>query len=95
VVVSFEVDNFVEVADSVPLHIVNPPRNAWPVIGRKELACVIAIPESSQDTFLPDSLKAVVDLKNITKGEYKIFPTVVGLPPYSRVIELDSISIKF
>ena len=95
VVVSFEVDNFVEVADSVPLQIVNPPRNAWPVIGRKELACVIAIPESSQDTFSPDSLKAVVDLKNITKGEYKIFPTVVGLPPYSRVIKLDSISIKF
>jgi|SRR5687768_12293440 hypothetical protein len=95
VLISFEVDNFVEVRDSVSLEIINPPRNAWPVIGRKELACTVAIPESSQSTFSPDSLKAVVDLKRVTKGEYKILPTIKGLPPYSRVIELDSISIKF
>lgn len=93
--VSFEVDNFIEIQDSVLLEITNPPKNAWPVIGRKELACTISIPESYQNKFSTDSLKAVVDLKNVTKGEYKILPLIKGLPPYSRVIALDSISIKF
>jgi hypothetical protein len=93
--VAFEVDNYVEVADSVRLKVINPPKNSWPVIGGKKLACTFLIPESLQQTFSSDSLTAVVNLKNITKGERKILPTIVGLPPYSRVLKLDSISIKF
>lgn len=95
VTVTFEVDDYVEIEDSVRLKIINPPKHAWPVIGGKKLACTIAVPESYQNTFSRDSLTAMVDLKNITKGEKKILPTIVGLPPYSRVVELDSVSIKF
>jgi hypothetical protein len=93
--VAFEVDNYVEVADSVRLKVINPPKNSWPVIGGKKLACTFLIPESLQQTFSSDSLTAIVNLRNITKGERKILPTIVGLPPYSRVVKLDSISIKF
>lgn len=93
--VTFQVDNFIEIEDSVRLEIINPPKQSWPVIGGKKLACAISIPESFRNTFSSDSLKALVDLRNITRGEKKILPTIVGLPPYSRVVKLDSISIKF
>jgi hypothetical protein len=95
VLVSFQVDRYVELENSIPLEIVNPPKNSWPVIEGKKLECTVAIPESSQNTFAPDSMKAVVDLASVTKGENKLLPILVGLPPYSRIIKLDSISIKF
>ena len=95
VFVGFSVDNYIEIRDSVKLQLVNPPRNSVPVIGGKKLACTFAIPEYTQETFSPDSVKAVVDLTNITRGERKVLPNIVGLPEYSRVVELDSISIKF
>ncbi len=93
--VAFDVDSYVEITDSVLLKVINPPKNSWPVIGGKKLACTFSIPESRQQTFSADSLTAVVNLKNITRGERKILPTIVGLPPYSYVVKLDSISIKF
>lgn len=95
VFVAFDVDNYVEITDSVLLKVINPPKNSWPVIGGKKLACTFSIPESRQQTFSSDSLTAIVDLRNITRGERKILPTIVGLPPYSYVLKLDSISIKF
>ncbi|WP_276367672.1 hypothetical protein [Chryseolinea sp. H1M3-3] len=93
--VSFRVDRYIEVEDSVKLEIINPPKNAWTVIGEKKLAFTAAVPQSFQKSFSVDSLRALVDLKNITKGEKKILPKIEGLPPYSRVVKLDSISVKF
>ena len=95
VLVTFQVDRYVEIENSIPLEIANPPKNSWPVIEGKKLECTVAIPESAQNTFAPDSMKAVVDLENVTKGQKKLLPIIVGLPPYSRIIKLDSISIKF
>ncbi len=93
--VNFEVDNYVEIVDSVTLEVANPPKHAWPFIEGKELVCTIAIPESHRNTFSANSLKAVVDLKNVTKGEKKVLPIIAGLPPFARVVKLDSVSIKF
>jgi hypothetical protein len=93
--VAFEVDNFIEVQDSVRLKVVNPPKNSWPFIEGKEIVCTLAIPESIRRSFSADSLRAVVDLRNIKKGENKVLPTIVGLPPFARVVKVDSIAIKF
>ena len=93
--VSFEVDRYIEIKDSIVLEIANPPKGSWPVIGGKKLSCTIVMPESFQSGYSPDSLKAVVDLKNFTRGEKKLAPTIVGLPPYSYVTRVDSVSIKF
>jgi hypothetical protein len=93
--VSFDVDKYIEIEDSIVLEIANPPKGSWPVIGGKKLSCTIALPESFQSSYSPDSLKAVVDLKNFTRGESKLAPSVVGLPPYSYVVKVDSVSIKF
>jgi hypothetical protein len=95
VFVSFQVDRLVEIEHSVPLEVINPPRNSWPVIGGKNLPLTFAVAESFQNSFSRDSLKAIVDLSHITKGEKKLLPTIIGLPPYSQVIKLDSVTIKF
>lgn len=93
--VTFDVDRYVEVEDSVRLEIVNPPRGSWPVIGGKKLACTIAVPESSHESFSTDSLRAVVDLRDFKRGEQKLRPVIVGLPAYSYVVDVDSVLIKF
>ena len=95
VAVSFQVDNFIEVEDSVRLKVVNPPKHSWPFIEGKEIVCTLAIPESSQGSFSADSLRALVDLRNVKKGENKVLPMIVGLPPFARVVRIDSIAIKF
>jgi hypothetical protein len=95
VAVKFQVDNFVEVEDSIRLKVANPPKNSWPFIEGKEIVCTVAIPESAQGSFSQDSLYALVDLRNVKKGENKILPTIVGLPPFGRVVKIDSIAIKF
>ncbi|HTE31762.1 MAG TPA: hypothetical protein VK666_15380 [Chryseolinea sp.] len=93
--ITFDVDKLTEVSDSVKLTVINAPKQALQVIERKRLACTVAIPEGSLDTFSLDSVKAVLDLKNLTRGVKKIFPTLKGLPPYSEVVRLDSVVIKF
>jgi hypothetical protein len=42
-----------------------------------------------------DSVNAVVDLENFSKGQAKVLPSLEGLPPFTKVIKVDSISIKF
>lgn len=93
--VSFDVDRYIEIEDSVRLAIANPPKGSWPVIGDKKLAVTIAVPDGAQDTFFMDSLKAVVDLKDFKRGEQKLVPKIVGLPKYSYVVDVDSVLIKF
>jgi hypothetical protein len=95
VAVNFQVDNFIEIKDSVKLAVANPPKNAWPFIEGKELSCTIAVPESAMDKFSPDSLRAVINLQNVTKGKRKVLPILTGLPPYTRIVKLDSVTIKF
>ena len=93
--IAFNVDKLIELNDSVTLKVVNAPKQAWQVIERKRLACTVAIPEGEMDNFRIDSVKAVLNLKNLTKGVKKIMPTLTGLPPYSKVVKLDSVVIKF
>lgn len=93
--ITFNVDRLVELNDSVTLKVVNAPKQAWQVIERKQLACSIAIPEGEMDNFHIDSVTAVINLKNLTKGVKKIMPMLTGLPPYSRIVKLDSVVIKF
>jgi len=95
VTVSFDVDQLIEVRDSVLLKVINAPKQAWQVIERKELACTFAIPERAVESYNSDSVKAVLDLSGLTKGVKKIMPVLEGLPEYSKVLKLDSVVIKF
>jgi hypothetical protein len=93
--VSFRVDKLVEVSDSVHLAVSNAPKNSWPFIERQKVPCKIAIPERSLDSLQIDSVRAVLDLTGFKRGIKKIMPRLVGLPAYSRVISIDSVTIKF
>ena len=93
--ISFQVDKLIEVTDSVRIEVINMPKHAWPFIERKKLPCKIAIPQTMLSFYNADSVKAIVDLKNFKKGEKKVFPRLQGLPPFTQIIKLDSIFIKF
>ena len=92
--VEFQVDRLVEKEDSVKLKLINAPKNAWPFIERKKVTCTVAVPETMLTLYNVDSVKAVVDLENFSKGQAKILPSLEGLPPFTKVIKVDSISIK-
>lgn len=93
--VSFAVDKLVQMTDSVALKIVNYPKDANPFLGIKKLPCSFAIPEKSLKEFNIDSVRAVVDLRDFTRGIQQIKPTVEGLPRHSVVNKIDSIYVKF
>ncbi len=94
VTVRFDVAELVEVSDSVLLEFINAPDEVREV-ERKKLPYTIAVPQSLLDSFKTDSLKAVVDLKGFSKGKKKVMPQLLGMPPYSQIIALDSLFIKF
>ena len=85
----------VTVKDSVRLVIEKLPSGVWPVIGRKVIPVVVAIPQNMIGRYIADSTRAVLDLKTIKRGDRMVLPTVEGLPPYSRVLSVDSVRIKF
>ena len=93
--ISFRVDKMIEVSDSARLTVINAPKNSWPFIERQKLPCKIAIPERSLDSLKMDSVRAELDLSGFKKGVKKIMPRLKGLPTYSRVIAIDSVTIKF
>lgn len=93
--ISFQVDRLVKKDDSVTLKLINTPKNAWPVIERKKVTCTVAVPETMLTLYNADSVNAVVDLENFSKGQSKVLPSLEGLPPFTKVLKVDSISIKF
>jgi hypothetical protein len=95
VTVSFRVDRLVEVSDSATLEFVNAPRDVRAIERTKKIPCKVAIPERLLPDFVRDSLKAVVDLSEFTRGEAAVVPQIVGLPPYAKTIAVDTIRIKF
>jgi hypothetical protein len=92
--VSFNVDRLVEVKDSIDLKVQNMPKGVWPSIEGK-LPVVFAIPEALLPQYHRDSVRAVIDLHGFERGEKKILPYIEGLPQYSRIIDVDSVSVKF
>jgi hypothetical protein len=93
--VTFQVDKLIKKEDSVTLELINTPKHARPLIERKKITCTLAIPETMLKFYKVDSIRAVVDLENFPKGQVKILPSLQGLPPFTRIIKVDSVSIKF
>ena len=94
VTVAFEVEELVEVSDSVALVVINAPKEVRQVQERM-IPFTMTVPASVAENFKSDSLRAVVDLTNFSKGQAKVLPTLVGAPPQAQSIALDSILIKF
>jgi hypothetical protein len=95
VAVMFNVQKLIIVRDSVDLRIENLPSNIWPVIGRRRIPVTIGIPENMMDEYVSDSVAAVLDLRNVKRGTRMVQPRIVGIPPFSKIVSVDSVKIKF
>lgn len=95
VAVMFNVEKMVTIRDSIKLVIKNLPSTVWPVIGRKEIPIVISVPQNKVDMFSLDSAHAELDLEKFGRGEKMMLPVVTGLPPFSTVVSIDSVRVKF
>ncbi len=56
----------------------------------------VRIPKIQEEKFKEDQtvMQAVVDLKNKSKGTFRLHPQVSGLASYIEVISIDSVSVK-
>lgn len=95
VAVMFNVERMVSASDSIKLIIRNLPPGVWPMMGRKKIPIIYSVPQNMMDDFDADSLKAVLDMKYLPKGERWMVPAVEGLPRFSKVNNIDSVRVKF
>lgn len=92
--VMFNVEEMVRVEDSIALRIVNIPPSVSEIMNSGKLPVVLSIPESFMKGLKLDSVSAVLDLSDFKGGTARIFPRVEGLPPYSEVVKIDSVTVK-
>lgn len=92
--VMFNVEEMITVMDSIQLVVENIPPSVSDVMNSGRLPVTVSIPESFMEGLIMDSVKAVLDLKTFSGGTARIFPRVEGLPPYSRVVKIDSVIVR-
>jgi hypothetical protein len=92
--VMFNVEEMITVRDSIDLEIENIPATVSDVMNSGKVPVTFSIPESFLPGLKIDSIKAVLDLKNFVRGRAKFVPKVQGLPPYSRVMKIDSVIVR-
>lgn len=92
--VRFNVEEMITVQDSVSLSIENLPATVSSVLSSGKIPVTFSIPESFLKGLNIDSVKAVLDLKRFTSGTATILPRIDGLPPFSSVTKIDSITVK-
>lgn len=92
--VMFNVEEMVVVQDSIALAIRNVPASVSQVMNSGKIPVVLSVPESFVESLKPDSVKAVLDLTNFKGGTKKILPRIEGLPPYSTVLKIDSVTVR-
>ncbi len=94
VAVAFDVERLIEKIDSIKLELKNVPENVKHFMHRSYIRCVFSVPESVEPQFISDSVRAVLNLKGFRKGQMKIVPDLLGLPPYSHILEIDTVRVK-
>lgn len=95
VTVVFEVEPLVEVTDTIQVEILNIPSRIKSSMGIAQVMCTYSLPARLANTVSADSLVAVVDLKAVPRGNHKIIPHVIGLPPQARLVKVDTVNIIF
>jgi YbbR domain-containing protein len=91
--VKFRVDRMINLIDSVKLTAENIP----PTVSYIEDAWISVTFDVTEGTNMRAALqdvRAVMDLKNFKRGSARVLPRVTGLPPFTRVVKIDSVNIK-
>jgi hypothetical protein len=93
VAIQFEVDRMINLRDSVKLGAENIP----PTVSNIEetwIPVTFEVPEGTNMRELLKDVRAVMDLKDFKRGSATVLPQVKGLPPFTRVVKIDSVKIK-
>jgi hypothetical protein len=93
VAVMFDVERMIVISDSVKITLQNIPSTVS-MVQLTDVPVTISIPENRMKEFKIDSVEAVLDLKTFRRGSAKILPELKGIPPFSRILKLDSVNIK-
>lgn len=93
--ISFSVEEFVVVRDSVKLVLVNVPEAAQPDLQFEKLPLTLSVARSRASEVPWDSIRAVVDLRGFERGNIRTEPQVSGLPRGARLVEIDSVRITY
>ena len=93
--VNFKVEPFIYVNDSVPLELLDIPKNVRQKIGLTKLPVTLRMRESIRRALVWDSVQAVVNLQGFKRGSLDVLPTLKGITPQVEVIRLDSVHISF
>lgn len=93
--VSFNVDRLIEVSDTIQLQLINVPARLKLSYDITEVRCTYRLPTSLANTLSGDSLRAIIDLKNLSQGNHKITPHIAGLPPQSYLVKIDTVRVNF
>ncbi len=94
--VIFEVVEWVNVNKSIKLVVENAPNNMRLNLAEDSVQCLVQVPKSQLED-LDETVAqqvAVLDLKGAKKGDKRLLPKVQGLPINTRLIQVDSVSIK-
>lgn len=93
--VSFQVEGLEEVTQTCPLRLVNVPERLRVVIEKSEVSVTFLAPSSAGKSIRSDSIQAVIDLRGVPKGNQKVAPRVTGLPPYSQLLKVDTVTVSY
>lgn len=92
--VAFSVEKMVTLRDSVTVSLENIPPTVSEVMNSGKIPVTLLVPESFAADLKIDSLKAVLDLSRFSGGTEKILPHIKGLPPFSKVLQIDSVVVS-
>lgn len=94
VTVRVEVDELETIEVNFKVNVINKLRKAKVIAD--SVKAFVQIPVKQHQDFrekLPE-IKALVDLNSRERSNRKLYPTVIGLPIYAKVISIDSLSYK-
>jgi hypothetical protein len=91
--IKFKVDRMINLIDSIKLTAENvPPTISY--IQDTWVPVTFEVPEGTNMDETLTNVRAVMDLKDFKRGAATILPKVKGLPPFTRVVKIDSVKIK-
>jgi hypothetical protein len=94
--VMFKVEKFVQHKDSAKISVINIPLGVRQAIGIKYIHYTLSMPNSFfENKYQPDSIKAILNLKDVKKRKSKVAPLLIGIPRLSHIIQIDSVQVSF
>lgn len=90
--IRFSVGRLIQKSDSADLEIVNIPKGLKSISKISKVHYRYTIPE---DQAITTDARALLDLNGLSKGNHKLVPKLMNLPPFARQVQVDTLHISF